>query len=57
MVVVSNPVGALDQLQIATDRFKDLRGKLFSNVAALIDTKTFGTFSSLPLSLDSCKSK
>ena len=57
VVVESNPVGALDQLQIATDHFKDLRGKLFSNVAALTDTKTSGTFSSLPLTLDFCQSK
>lgn len=57
VVVESNPVGALDQLQIATDHFKDLRGKLFSNVAALTDSKTSGTFSSLPLTLDFCKFK
>ena len=57
VVVECNPVGALDQLQIATDHFKDLRGKLFSNVAALTDSKTSGTSSSLPLTLDFCTFK
>lgn len=49
VVVESYPDGALDQLQTATDHFKDLRGRLFSNVAALTDSKTSGTFFSLPL--------